>query len=271
MWPCAVVTGVELAHLEDAGLQADDPLHGIWTALQNPAAIQRDAGPHEIVVVLGSKKDAARIGETGGGWRQLGAQLIEAHALGAVHGMRGLVGASEVAHDERELEMIEQGLLCCQGADLVCWEAEAIDACVDVHGRTQPPTGGIAERRPFPDFAEAAEAGPQIEAGIVAGSARQQPVQHVNCGAGLDIADAARFRQRGHEECFAPLIAQRMSDFLEPQPIGVGLDDASAFRFTRDLVQLAPVGPQRREIDREDSACFGGNGAVTDAGLARCR
>ena len=90
--------------------------------------------------------------------------------------------------------------------------------------------------------------------------------------AGSTLRSRRAFGQRGDEERGAPFIAQRARDLFEAQAIGVGLDDAGAFGRARGLVQLPPVGPERREIDREHSPRVGRNGAGADTrtGPAPC-
>src|SRR5258705_3038086 len=94
-----------LAHLEDPSRQPHDRSHRIGTDLERATAIQRDTGPNKIVVIIGTKKHAARIGEACRRRGQLRSQPVEKPALVGVVGVLRFIGTGEMAHDERGVEI----------------------------------------------------------------------------------------------------------------------------------------------------------------------
>ena len=240
------VAGRQVAHLQDLGGQPHHRLHRVRLALVRAAAVQRDAGPHEIEVVGGAEEQAARVGEAGRRRRQLGAQRLEALALQGVDRAVRRVGAGEVAHHQREVDCLQQRRLGGQLVDLVVRHAEPVDAGVDVDGGRQAPSARAAVGRPVAHLGDAAEHRAQVEAGIVRLGAGQQAVENIDGGARLHLARDAAFVERGDEEGLAAFVGERLGDRPEPEAVGVRLDDAGALGAARGLVEARPVGAQAR-------------------------
>ena len=123
--------------------------------------------------------------------------------------------------------------------------AEPVHAGVDVDGGRQPAPARAAVGGPVAHLRQAREHGAQIEAGVVRLGAGQQAVEHVDGGARLHLARGAALVDAGDEEGLAALAGERLGDRRQPQAVGIGLDDAGAFRAARGLVQPRPVGAQR--------------------------
>ena len=132
--------------------------------------------------------------------------------------------------------------------------AEAVHAGIDVEGGRQPAPARAAVGRPLAHLGEAGEHGAQVEAGVVRLGAGQQAVQDVDGGTRLHLAGGAPLVDGGDEEGLAALVGKGAGDGREPQPVGVGLEDAGALRTAGDLVEARPVGTQGAEIDCQDSA-----------------
>ena len=83
-------------------------------------------------MVFGTEEDARRVGEACRGRRQTRALRLEELALRLVHGMRRVLGAGEVAHDEAKIEAVEPRRLIGEAVDFVRRQAKAAHAGVQV-------------------------------------------------------------------------------------------------------------------------------------------
>ncbi len=212
-------------------------------------------------MVVGAEKHAARVSQARGCRWQLRALGIKLGPLNGIHGVGRLIRAGEVTHDQRQFKPVEKLRLCGECIDLGGRKAEPVDPRVDVHGSAQPLPGGPAVGGPFADLRQAAEAGPRIEPAIERRRAGQQPVEHIDRGAGKNIANASSLRQGCHEERVAALRAQRARDLFEAEAVCVRLDDAGALRTSRCRVELVPVVAQGSKVDREHRTRPGGYGS----------
>src|SRR5215831_12569693 len=98
------LTWAHLAHLQDLGSEPHHRLHGIGLVLVRSAAVERNAGPHEIKMIGRTQEQAAGVGKACRRGRKLGAQRFKAQALAFVHGVLAVVRTGQMAHDERGLE-----------------------------------------------------------------------------------------------------------------------------------------------------------------------
>ena len=98
----------------------------------------------------------------------------------------------------------------------------------------------LAVGGPIAHLGEAREGRAQVEARIVGLGPGQETVEHVDGGAGLHFARGASLVHGGDEKGLAAFAGQRPGDGRQAQAIGIGLDDACAFRAARDLVEPAP-------------------------------
>ncbi len=200
------------------------------------------------------EKRAARVGQACRRGRELGAQHVEAVALLHVHGIVRLVGAGEMAHDQRGLEGGQEIGLGRQLRDVALRHAKPIDPGVDMQGCGKPAPAGLAVGGPIAHLGEAREGRAQVEARIVGLGPGQETVEHIDGGAGLHFARGAPLVHGGDEKGLAAFAGQRPGDGRQAQAIGIGLDDACAFRAARDLVEPRPVGAQGGQVDIEDGA-----------------
>ena len=99
--------------------------------------------------------------------RELRAQHLEALALALIHGVVGVIGTGQMAHDERRLEGSKQVGRGGQLIELVLGHAEPVHAGVDVDGRCHAAPAGPAVGGPVARLRQAREHGAQIEARVV--------------------------------------------------------------------------------------------------------
>ena len=192
----------------------------------------------------GAEKRAARVGQACRCSWQLGTQHVEAVALLHVHGIVRFVGAGQMAHDQRGLEGGQEIGLGRQLRDVALRHAKPVDPGVDMQGCGKPASAGLAVGGPIANLGEAREGRAQIEARIVGLCPGQETVEHIDGGARLHFARGASLIDGGDEKSLAAFTGQRPGDGRQAQAIGIGLDDACAFRAARDLVEPRPVGAQ---------------------------
>ena len=110
------------------------------------AAIQRVAGAHEIEVEVFAEHQPVGRGETGARLRKLRAQAIEYGELLAVHRVLRVVGAGEMANDQRDVEPAMSSASATSAGELGFAHAEAIKPSIDVQrGRRR---AGVAAPAP---------------------------------------------------------------------------------------------------------------------------
>ena len=134
----------DVANLQNPGLQPHHPLHGIGAALESATPIERDAGAHEIEMVIGAEERATRIGQARRSRRQLRPQRPKACELRGIGRAVRLVRTRQMAHDERQFKALEKPpLYASQCLDLRGGEPHPVDAGVDMNGGPQPPSRGV--------------------------------------------------------------------------------------------------------------------------------
>ena len=158
---CAVahrLAGRHVAHLQDAPGELAPPAQSdCRPGPAGPAAIERDAGTDEVIMIGLPKQNAGGIGEARRSLRQLRAKPVEGFSLRLVLRMLGLVGAGEMAHHQRKLEGAQQDLRARKRRNLVGREAEPVHAAVDMDGSGKLRARRRTERRPFFDLVGAVE------------------------------------------------------------------------------------------------------------------
>ena len=205
-------------------------------------------------MVLLAQEDAAGVGEARLGRREFRAQAVELLTLGLVLGAVWIVGAGEMAHHEAHREGCQQIGRGGQCLDIRFGHAQAVDAGIDVNGGWQAAVDVTAECAPVADLGETGEHRSQVETRVEVLRAGHQTIEHIDRGTGLHEAGAAPLVEGGDEECPAALTRQRVCDFLEAEPIGVGLDHAGTFSRAGFRVEAGPVGAQRMKIDAQHRA-----------------
>jgi len=150
------------------------------------------------------------------------------------------------------------------GARLPRRQAETVHAGVDVQSGVEGTPQRTGGRRPFVDFGERAEYGPQARSGKTRAGAGRNAVQHINRGIGRQAARQFAFGEVGDEIGPAAGGGQRARHRRLPQTIGVGLDHGGAFDalVLGHCRQLAPVGNKRGEIDGQQTGLMRFEGVV---------
>ena len=116
------------------------------------------------------------------------------------------------------------------------------------------PPGRRHERVPFGELGEAADHRVEVVADVGGRGPGQDAVEHVDRGARRHAAQAPPLRQVPDEERLAARAHERGRHRLEAAAIGVRLDHGGALGGRRAVGQLAPVGDDRVEVDRQDAA-----------------
>ena len=158
-----------------------------------------------------------------------------------------------MAHHQFDLARIG---MSGDGARLVRAGAEAVHAGVDVQ-RARPARRVARPGAPFfgrADDRARVRGQKRLRHGVVL----QQSVERVDArvGAAERGAGAAGFAGVRDEEGSAPRLGERAHGLFEACAVSVGLDDGGALRGRGDGRQLAPVGDERGEVDRQDSLRF---------------
>ena len=83
-------------------------------------------------------------------------------------------------------------------------------------------------------------------------SARRCAVEHIDRRIARDFARPLGFAGGGDEKGAATGGKELAHDRLEPEPIGVGLDDRRAFRRRRAFGEQPVVCGERAEVDRQE-------------------
>ena len=130
-----------VAHLHDARLQFDHRAHRIALRRGRIDAVERDARAHHVAMGGGAEEDAGRIGERGGDAAIEDAHLAECADLAGVERMLRLLGAGEVAHQQRDAVVFGADARRQRGG-LVDRDAEPVHAGVDMQRGAAAPLVG---------------------------------------------------------------------------------------------------------------------------------
>ena len=129
-------------------MHANDGLDRRGVLQRGLTAIERVAGAHEIEMEIPTEHQAVGGGKAGARGRQAGAQAQKDVELLPVHGMGRIVGTGEVAHDERDVEPLQQRCVACELAHFLCCHAEPVQPGVDVQRRRRGTRAIVGQRRP---------------------------------------------------------------------------------------------------------------------------
>ena len=113
------------------------------------------------------------------------------------------------------------------------------------------PTRAAAEHVPFGEFVEVADHGLAVDLGVGLACVLEEAVEHVDCGRGRRGANHAGLIEGGDEKRLAAGGSKRPRHLFGAAAIGIRLDDTGAFGRHRGLLELAPVGDDGVEIDRQ--------------------
>uniref|UniRef100_A0A0N4ZAP4 NAD-specific glutamate dehydrogenase n=1 Tax=Parastrongyloides trichosuri TaxID=131310 RepID=A0A0N4ZAP4_PARTI len=236
-----------VAHLHRLGDQAGDGGDFFMGTTFRAAAVQADAGAHDVEGEVWAQEAAARVGE---GARHAGIALDrrgEGVALGAVQRVRRLVGAGQVGHHQFEaLERFRRVLDA---------ETQPVHAGVQLQG-----AGAAACRLPGLKLGRVVDDGPQVR-GLKHGCAiAVAAVQNVDDRLGPDgLAQTHALGRAGDEEGARALGHQSTRHGGGAQAVAVGLHDridgTAGHGFERAIV----VG-ERVQIDVKGGGSKGGGG-----------
>ena len=130
-------------------------------------------------------------------------------------------------------------------------QAEPVHAGIDVDGGAARPTRAAAEHVPFGEFVEVADHGLAVDLGVGIAGVLEEAAEHIERRSRHRRAHDARFIERGNEERLAAGGGKRPRHLFGAAAIGIRLDDTGAFGWHRRLLELAPVGDDGVEIDRQ--------------------
>ena len=230
--------------------------------------------------MIGSpEQDSGRVGKARESLRQFAPETLEALPLRPAFGVFWLIGASEMAHHQSELEDAPEIVRPCEALDLRRGKAEPVHAAVDVDSGREPRARRHAERSPLPDLLGAVEDRPQAMLAVEGRGPFEQSIEDIDRRQGQEGAQALGFAKRGDEEGLAAGVCEGGRDIGHAQSIGIGLDHGRAFGRGAELGQAAVIGGNGTEIDGEDRwrrrrigfrfarplAAEGGRAAVTPA------
>ncbi len=178
--------------------------------------------------------------------------MLEGLTLGAAFRVLGLVGASEMAHHQRELEGGEDIARFSDGLDLACRQPKPVHAAIDMDGGGEGAARRRREHAPLLDLLRAVEHRTQAMVAIERCRALEQSVEDIDDFLGQQHAEVPRLAERGDEEGLAAGERKRRSDHSHAEPIGVGFDHGGAFGRRAERGQAPVIGDQCIEVDGED-------------------
>src|SRR5262249_39189007 len=117
-------TGSGFAHLKNACCEMDHRRKRIIVSPARFAAVKRDAGTDEVIVIGSPQENAGGVGETCGRLRKFAAHGLEVFALRLVLVVVWLVGTSKMTHQERKLERSQKVFRSRDRGDLGRGKAE---------------------------------------------------------------------------------------------------------------------------------------------------
>ncbi len=239
--------------MNDFSLQAHDLGHGIPAVGRRIDAVERGPRAGEVETVLGTAKDGRGVGEAAFRGGQSVTKCAKGGELGVVHRVVALLRTGEMRHDEGKPDTVESLGLRREGLDLVGGHAEPVHPGIHMEHciRAAP---AAREGGPAFDLAEAVEHGSQPVRRVLRFGARQRPDEHGDERLGEQGAKRDPLVERCHEESPATGPVEHRRDLGDTGAIGVGLDRGAAFRLAEALVEEAPVGGDRVEVDGEDRA-----------------
>ena len=225
------------------------------------AAIEADAGAGEIEMILGAEQDAAGGGKAARDARAIG-HAMELRQLGRVHRMVGFIGAGEVGHQEIGARLQHDG---GDGAPFGVFQTQTVHAGVEldaerVAGKGFEMAGDLLHR---------VEHRGEVEVVDHLGIASHMAAENADLRAGAeDLAQSCAFFGNGGEEAPRACAGQRRGDAVDPEAIGIGLDDGGGLRAGGgEAVQRAPIGGDGVEVEGE-GCCGHGPGVFGRGGGA---
>ena len=156
-----------------------------------------------------------------------------------------------------------RGMMPCASVTV---SAEPVHAGIDVNGRAARPTRAAAEHVPFGEFVEVADHGLAVDPGVGLAGVLEEAVEHVDCGPRRRGANHAGLIEGGDEKRLAAGASKRARHLFGAAAIGIRLDDTGAFGRHRRLLELAPVGDDGVEIDRQHAGCGRERGGLVRLG-----
>ena len=152
-----------------------------------------------------------------------------------------------MAHDQRQREGAD-----IEGGGFGGRDAKAVHAGVDVERRAGFSAVGLGGL-PVDDFGQGIEDRAKVVGDQGFEATRQDAAENVDVRLGRDLAKPYAFFRQRHEERAAARPGQRGAGLLQPDAVGVCLDDRRG--LAGDLGRDgAPVRDQRREVDGEAGA-----------------
>ena len=211
------LAGRNVAHLQNSSGKLDHRRKTVGAGAARLAAIKRNAGAHEIIMIGPPEQDAGGVGEARRRLRQFRAKGVEGLPLRLVLRMVGLIGAGKVAHQKRELEGTEQALCAREGGDLIGGKPEPVHAAVDMDGGRELRARGRAERGPFFDLGGAVEHRAQAQRAVDRSSVLEQTAEDVDGRVKKKRPQLCRLAERGDEESLAACPRQSRGDLCHAQ------------------------------------------------------
>src|SRR5262245_51658718 len=167
--------------------------HRVGALREGVAAIDADAGPNQVVGEVLSDQGPRAVGQAGRRLGQARAHQVESLALPGIQLMRRLVGAGEMADDERDLEGVEQLPPSGEMADLARRQAKAVEPGIEMEAGLRLDLPGETELGPFLDLVEAGQRRPEAVRKINGGKAGEETIENVDDGVRQDGAELDAF------------------------------------------------------------------------------
>ncbi len=167
---------------------------------------------------LVAEKDAGRVGERRGNAAIEHAHFAEQADLFFVERMLGVLGAGEMAHQQRDAVIFGADARR-QSSCVIGRNAEPVHAGVDVQRRAAAPLCRGDEGIPFGQFDHAADHRPCAQLGIDRRRAGDDAIEHIDCCVRCRVARARRASDRSAtKNVLQPARASAVATCSMPQP-----------------------------------------------------
>jgi hypothetical protein len=201
------------------------------------------------------KKDAGGIGERGRRLWHHPAQPLEFQPLLLVGRMFGLVGASEMAHHQGDVDAVESLRIGSDCLHLGCRHPEPRHAAVDLDRSLELAAGPLRRRAPGGELAGAVDDHAQLRFDGVAFGARLNAVQHIDLRPCAErLAQQGTLGQMRDEKNSAAFGRQRRGHLRPAEPVAVGLDDTGAADTAQPRLEPPVIFADGAEIDGQYGA-----------------
>ena len=203
----------------------------------------------------GLQEHPAGVGQRAARGRQLGGGGLEGGELLRIGRAVRLVRAGQVAHQQGERRVLEEGRVGDEAVDIGRRQAEARHAAVDLQGDGQRPAEAFGQRAPQAGLLQAVDH--RNDAGLGAGSlgAGLQAVEHIEPRvAGQMRLERQGLGQVGDEEVQTAGGLQSRGGAVGPEAVGVGLDHGGDGAGAEARAEAAVVGDQGAEVDGQAPA-----------------